>query len=89
MTTILTGALVECCHGLVSRPGLDLHEICSLVVTLGAVSVSAVHVIPSSCSSQHVFYLLELGVGLVADPPGYVVDVGAGGTGEPMSNEYI
>ena len=83
MTTLLLGALVECCHGFISRPGLDLHEVSSLVLAPGTVCVSAVHVSPGLRPAQHVVHLLELGVGLVADPPGDVVDVGAGRAGKP------
>ena len=87
MATLLVGALVECCHGLVSRPGLDLHEVSSLVLTARTVCVSAVHVVPGRSAAQHVLDLLELGEGLVADPPGDVVDVGAGGAGESVAGQ--
>ena len=83
MTTILTCALVECCHGFICRSCLNLHEISSLVLTPGTVYVCAVHVLPGRGAAQHVVHLLELGECLVADPPGDVVHVGAGGAREP------
>ena len=83
MAALLHSTLVECCHGLIRASGLDLHKERPLVVTLGAGSISAVHVLPGRGSTQHVLDLLELGVGPVADPPGDVVDVGAGGAREP------
>ena len=83
MAALLHSTLVECCHGLICTSGLDLHEERPLVVTLGTGSISAVHVLPGRGSTQHVLDLLELGVGPVADPPGDVVDVGAGRAGKP------
>ena len=83
MAALLHSTLVECGHGLVRTPGLDLHEVRPLVLTPGAVSVGAVHVLPGRGAAQHVLDLLELGVDAVADPPGDVVDVGAGGAREP------
>ena len=83
MAALLHSTLVECRHGLVSAPGLDLHEVGPLVITAGAVSLSVVYVLPGRRAAQHVLNLLELGVGPVADPPGDVVDVGTGGAREP------
>jgi len=83
MATILAGALVKCCHWFISRSCLNLHEVSSLIDTPGTVDVGAVHVLPGRGPAQHVVHLLELGEGLVGDPPGDVVHVGAGGAREP------
>lgn len=58
MTALVVAALVERGHRLVCRPGLQLHEVRTLVTALGALSVCRVYVLPRRLAAQDVVNLL-------------------------------
>lgn len=57
--TLGTAALVECSHGLIGWPCLNLHEIGTAVAALGAFFFGRIHILPRSCTSEHIINILE------------------------------
>jgi len=86
VSTVATSTLVECCHRLIRRSGLNLHKICSFIFTLGALLLDTINVFPGCCSSQHVVHFLKLCVCPAGDALGDVVDVGTGGAAESVAS---
>jgi hypothetical protein len=62
MATLRIATLVKCCHRLIGRSGLYLHEISSIVTALVTVDLSGVDVFPRGCASQHVIDFFQFAV---------------------------